>query len=257
MARIRTIKPEFWSHPVLGRMSDTARLLAVALLNLADDEGYFLADAALVRNFARPYDSDSGSTTVALRELSSAGYIQVREHATHGAIGVIPNFRKHQQINKPTKSKLVQYFEESSGSAPVVLPSDSRGEGNREQGTGKGKEQLPAPRSAVADSPPDLSPVVLTFPCVGKQAEWPLTQAQVDAWAALYPGTDVLAEARKALAWVQANQRKTAGGMPKFLVGWLGRSNDRGKAAPFAPRPANPRAFTLDTGPIGRRMIGD
>lgn len=71
-------------------------------------------------------------------------------------------------------------------------------------------------------------PAVLTFPCNGKPDFWALTQEQVDRWSQLYPGTDVLTECRKALAWVEANQRKTAKGMPKFLNAWIGRTNDKG-----------------------------
>jgi hypothetical protein len=55
---------------------------------------------------------------------------------------------------------------------------------------------------------------------------WELTFAQVDEWAGLYPGLDVVAEAAKALAWVKANNRKTAKGMPRFLVSWLGRATN-------------------------------
>lgn len=68
---------------------------------------------------------------------------------------------------------------------------------------------------------------VLTFPCNGKQKTWRLTQSAVDEWTGLYPGLDVLAECRKALAYVKANQPKTARGMPAFLVAWFNRINDK------------------------------
>lgn len=75
-------------------------------------------------------------------------------------------------------------------------------------------------------------PAILTYPTNGKVKSWELTQSQVDEWAGLYPGIDVMAECRKALAWSKANpaKRKTAGGMPRFLVSWLGKANDRGGA---------------------------
>ena len=42
----------------------------------------------------------------------------------------------------------------------------------------------------------------------------------------------MLAESRQALAWIQAHpgRKKTARGMPAFLVGWFGRSVNRGGA---------------------------
>ncbi len=47
-------------------------------------------------------------------------------------------------------------------------------------------------------------------------------------WAGMYPGVDVLAECRKAYAWIDAAQnRKTARGMSAFLVRWLNKAADR------------------------------
>ena len=76
---------------------------------------------------------------------------------------------------------------------------------------------------------------ILIFPTVGTNAhQWPLTQAQLNEWTALYPGLDIIAECRKALAWVQANKRhrKTPQGMPTFLVAWLNRSTDTARPSP-------------------------
>lgn len=68
---------------------------------------------------------------------------------------------------------------------------------------------------------------LLVFPCRAEPSSWALTAEQVDKWQRLYQGLDVLAEARKALAWVEANGCKTAGGMTKFLVKWLNNAIDR------------------------------
>ena len=81
-------------------------------------------------------------------------------------------------------------------------------------------------------SPP--SPAFLTFPTTGRGPKtWILTEAHTTELAESYPGLDVFAEARKALAWCRANptRRKTAGGMPKFLVSWLNTSTDRPRTA--------------------------
>jgi hypothetical protein len=140
------VKPDFWTHPVMAAQSDVTKLLAIGLLNYADDEGYFYSDPRMVRNAIRPLDDDSRSTTVALRELSEIGYIQTCEHATHGVIGKVIAFEKHQVINKKTPSKLKPLFEQVTqgnsdyGSATVVLPEDYRpeqGTGNRERSTPK------------------------------------------------------------------------------------------------------------------------
>ncbi len=158
MARIRTLKPDFWRNIKIGNLNDFAKLLAIALLNIADDDGYFEADPRLIRGDVFPFEADYGRITVALRELSEIGYCELRHHSTKGALGFIPAFKAHQVINKPTKSKLAALFTESlgkyeetqgncsnsvdSGSTTVVLPEgyvlEGEREGEREQGSGKG-----------------------------------------------------------------------------------------------------------------------
>src|SRR5688500_6650800 len=83
-------------------------------------------------------------------------------------------------------------------------------------------------KTEIAPSPSDSGPALLTYPCVGKSKEWKLTQGFVDALRADFPNLDVFAECRKAHAWVAANaaKRKTARGMPAFLVNWMNRATD-------------------------------
>lgn len=138
MARIRTIKPEFWVHPVMGRLSDLAKWVAVALLNHADDEGFFRADPAIVRGAIAPFTDDSLSIHGALTECSRAGWLEIREHPTEGVLGKVVNFLKHQRINRPNASKLKDYWEfsECSVSTHGALSEDSHPEGK-----GRGREE--------------------------------------------------------------------------------------------------------------------
>ena len=67
---------------------------------------------------------------------------------------------------------------------------------------------------------------------------YPVSAVQVSSWRGDFPGVDVEAEVRKARAWLEANpsRRKTYGGVPKFLVAWFGRAQDRSGPAPPAAR---------------------
>jgi len=90
------------------------------------------------------------------------------------------------------------------------------------------REEQEQKNSSEVNSEPS-SPALLSFPTIGVNGRtWPLTEQQVSEWQACYPSLDVLAEARKALAWTQANpgRRKTSKGMLKFLVSWLNRATD-------------------------------
>jgi hypothetical protein len=136
--RIRTIKPEFWSHPVISRLDDSTRLLAIGLLNVADDEGFFFAEPALIRSAIWPFDEDSSRARRTLEQLSNTGYIELREHPTHGTIGVIQNFAKHQRVDRPTPSKLKAYYDSTNPRRGLDERSLlEQGTGNREQGNNK------------------------------------------------------------------------------------------------------------------------
>ena len=114
MPRIRTIKPEFWSNEALSTISEPAILLAIALLNYADDEGYFNANEKLIRAFAFPIREPSTTIRRAIDELSSIGYIMVREAENGRSIGLIVSFAKHQRIDRGRPSTLRQFYDASS-----------------------------------------------------------------------------------------------------------------------------------------------
>jgi hypothetical protein len=85
--------------------------------------------------------------------------------------------------------------------------------------------------SAPSPSVSTHSPVVVVIPCNGVgRREYGVTDAQLDKWRPAFPGLDVTAEVRKAAAWCDANptKRKTYQGVPRFLVAWLTRAQDRG-----------------------------
>ena len=148
--RIRTIKPEFWAHPVMSRQSDSTKLLAIGLLNVADDEGYFFADARMIRNLIRPLDDDSRITTVSIRELSEIGYVELRKHESHGDIGRIPSFLLHQVINKPKTSKIKEFFDYGSNTVSIrdEYRLERKGTGSKGTGKGKGMELISCPISS-------------------------------------------------------------------------------------------------------------
>lgn len=100
----------------------------------------------------------------------------------------------------------------------------------------KRREEKSTKRNILTDVCPETQnvsgPPVLVFPCDGDVKLWHLTEALVAEMRDAYPSLDIVAECRKALAWVNASpdRRKTARGMRRFLVGWLSRTQDRGGA---------------------------
>ncbi len=117
MARIRTVKPEMAQDEDLASCSAWAQLLAVRLLNVSDDEGYFKAHTSLIRAACFPLiNDDSLSIHGVLTELSNIGYLVLFSGSDTKAYGVVSNFKDHQKINRPTPSKIkdLQKLTESS-----------------------------------------------------------------------------------------------------------------------------------------------
>jgi hypothetical protein len=142
--RIRTIKPEFWMHEGLCSKSDFTRLLAIALLNWADDEGYFMANPVLIRGQVFPFLDDSKIIPRSLLELSSVGWIELGKDDEGRDVGKIINFAKHQRVDKPKRSTIKDKarFQDASKNNLGLFQEASKeeGKGREEEGKRKGME---------------------------------------------------------------------------------------------------------------------
>lgn len=142
--RIRTIKPEFWIHQGLCMSSEFTRLLAIALLNWADDEGYFMAHPMILKGNLFPFLDDSKIIPRSLQDLSKVGWIELQEDTQGRPIGRILNFLKHQRVDKGKLSAIKQLWsiQDESRIIPrsIVDASREEGKGMEEEGKGKGSE---------------------------------------------------------------------------------------------------------------------
>ena len=138
MARIRTIKPEFWTDEDMAEISEPACLLAIGLLNYADDEGYFNANPKLIKAAVFPIREPSVPIPVLIRELSNCGYLSIFSTSDGKHFGLINNFLKHQVVNKPKESKIRNLnlipYEYGTDTGCVPLGMD-QGSGIRESKT--------------------------------------------------------------------------------------------------------------------------
>ena len=155
MARIRTIKPEFWRDEDLSSLCPEATLLAIGLLNHADDQGYFNANPKLIESDVFPLRQLSKTTDSLLNDLYLIGYIELYVGLDGKRYGHIVNFEKHQVISKKNPSKIKPMIDApiEYTTIPIELPESSGndtgevqvGTGNREQGK-EGKKKPNAPR---------------------------------------------------------------------------------------------------------------
>jgi len=154
MARIRTIKPDFWRDESLASVSPEAALLAIGLLNHADDEGYFNAHPKLIESDIFPLRELSNTITVMIDELHRIGYIELYKGHDGKRYGHICNFSKHQVINKKNPSKIKALCEvlDDSVTTTVVLPVGMEGKGKEKE---KEKKATKVAATVVA-CPPDV-----------------------------------------------------------------------------------------------------
>lgn len=166
MARIRTIKPEFWSHPVMTKQTDAVRLLAIALLNYSDDEGYFYAERKLIRSFVWPLDDSSKKSDRSMSELCRIGYVKIFNSKEHGNIGKVVNFNEHQRIDRPRESEIKKLVIDERSTNDLRSIDDQstlerKGkESNRERKGAVKKDRTP---SIVVFVPPTIQEVITAF----------------------------------------------------------------------------------------------
>jgi hypothetical protein len=143
MARIRTIKPSFWTDEKIGKLSWGARLLFIATWNLADDEGILLWNAQYLRGQVFTYDVHVSSAKIKalMQELIDKKLIE-KYDVGEDAYAFVVHFLKHQVISKPMPSKqplptspnFKAKFTKDSSTNPGTLQEHSRVEleGNKE-----------------------------------------------------------------------------------------------------------------------------
>ena len=124
----------------MARQSDETKLLAIGLLNYADDEGYFFAEPAMVRASLRPLDEDSTIVRRSFERLSEMGYLETIQHHTHGLLGRVVSFSNHQRVDRANKSKIKALWEVSpiverstNNRRTIAAGREGKGTGNRER----------------------------------------------------------------------------------------------------------------------------
>jgi hypothetical protein len=108
MARIRTVKPEFWTDAKTGTLTEFGKCLFLGLLNVCDDYGVVEWAPLEWRAKIFPYHSDTthGAVTSCLTdELLPRGLVVFFAHTPDEGETkrylCIRNFNKHQVVNRP------------------------------------------------------------------------------------------------------------------------------------------------------------
>ena len=156
MARIRTIKPEFWIDEKVGALSMPCRLFFIGLLNFADDQGVFKNNAVILKSLIFPYDENLRTSELKkwLDSLEKARMIIPVIHKGESYY-VIRTFRDHQLIDKRYQKFIVPQ-EVISNIVNTSQEKEEEKEDKKESPNGDKKE-------AMASSPASANPDFLKF----------------------------------------------------------------------------------------------
>lgn len=106
MARIRSIKPSFWTSSTTANLSRDARLLVIGLISFADDDGRFPASVNAINGYVFPHDDISPQRVKKwLNELVASGIVHTYQ-SNAVVYGCLPNWHEHQVINRYTPSTI-------------------------------------------------------------------------------------------------------------------------------------------------------
>lgn len=118
MARIRSVKPDFWDDEAIGEISRDARLLFIGLITQADDDGRLKGSPKLLKGKLLAYDD------VTIQEVSGwlAELVESELIISYQVGGrpfiALPSWHKHQRISHKTDSALPSPSEADSADAP-------------------------------------------------------------------------------------------------------------------------------------------
>ncbi len=166
MARIRTVKPEFWTSEQVMEISPLARLAFIALWTFSDDNGVHPASYKTLRAEAFAGDDITADAVAGLvSEMLREGLLGDFE-SNGKRYWFVTGWGKHQRIDKPTYRHPVPPTEslcpgvvvEHSTNPPRALEESSPAERNGMEWNGKEAMAFvpgkPETFDVVADSPP-------------------------------------------------------------------------------------------------------
>ena len=242
MARIRTIKPEFFTSEDIVSLSPLARLFYVSLWCEADREGRLEWKPKTLKYRYLPGD-DCDIEQLA-GELTGAGLIVLYE-AYDKRYAEIPSFTKHQIINNRESASQIPgrngEKDRKAGAcidASITRASRVKAEG-KEGREGKGKE------GDSVEPPRDSTPIVVSIPLVDG-SDHQIHESALPEWKSAYPGVDVVQQLHSMRSWCIANptKRKTTRGVGAFVVRWLAAAQDKAGVNGRADGP-KPRGLVL------------
>lgn len=231
MARIRTIKPDFFRHEGLQDLEadnpgSYIMLTFAGLWTICDKEGRFEWRPRIIKLDILPFlDFDMEDTLMLLQRFS-----YVSQYEIDGKIyGLVHEFKKHQRINgkeaqdPPRYPDPIEFNNLEKGSNGEAIGKQQGSREREGKGKGKGKGMDDSAEHSLNASPP-AARLILNDKTYHDVTEHDVLSAQE-----LYPAVNIRQELRNMIGWCEANpkRRKTRAGIKKFINTWLAKEQDK------------------------------
>jgi hypothetical protein len=222
MARIRSIKPEFWSSPGIEAIDPYARLLYIAMWNWADDSGVGVANPRELLGFAFPLEEDINLADLRrmleeIRRVFGVDFYTVAGRQYYS----IPSWERHQKFDRRSKGK----YPGPEEAEDVETPANKGNFAN----SAESHESPSSPRSdsvAGTGEQGNRGTGELVKDLSGKPNEF-------DQWYAAYPRKDSRGAAEKAFP-----KALKAVGIEALIAGATRYRNDPNREEKFTKLPA-------------------
>jgi hypothetical protein len=220
VARIRTVKPVFFTSEDIVALSFPARLLYIALWCEADREGRLVWRPSTFK--LRYFPGDKVNIDMLAQELILRDLVVLYGDG----LAHIPTFLTHQHPNPREKASVLPVPDRRVNQDLHASNPDLIEQVGRKGKEGKGKEgkveEEGSRKNGAHQALPDDSPVLETL-LLDDGSQFPVRQALVKELEPLYPAVDLPATIREMKGWLilNPNRRKTRSGIRRFIGTWL------------------------------------
>lgn len=210
MARIRTIKPDFFKDEKLTELSHQKRLFFQGLWLLADREGRLEERPKFIKAEIFPYEEFSIDS--ALEELCESGFL-IRYDVEGKKYIQIKNFLKHQRPNKREAQSTIPAYEEKRNSRKRKFLHVQDCEIQQKENEKDDQDHVEGNKEGEREG---------NGRSVGANAPTPSPEEFLEDLKSDYPGLNLEVELGKMRAWMKANPGKRQL-TKRFMVNWLNR----------------------------------
>ena len=235
----RILKESIFTSNEIDALTWFEEVFFYRLIVSADDYGVYPADPVILAHvlFPKKENITRKMAENALNRLEQLKLITRYRVTGKGTFLYLTTWDRHQRL-RHTHRKYP---------APEEAAEEEQHETEETETTETGAAgEAAVHETATANETAEPVPPVITLP-LNDGTEYPVTRADINEYASLYPAADVEAELRAMRGWCLSNEkkRKTRYGIKRFINGWLARVQDKGgspntSAVKTVPCPDNP-----------------